>query len=86
MTKHTTRDQIWNAVLELKAEKADESSYNRKFEASEVAARIDADPSDRTVRDTLKTMVEMGHLDEPWRQGRYQVPEQAEPERSSQKI
>lgn len=57
MAKHTTRDQIWHAALTI-------AESGSRFRASHVMAKIDdADPSDRTVRDCLKTMVEYGYLD-----------------------
>jgi hypothetical protein len=72
MTKHTTRDEIWNAALALAEQARDADSYRqRRVEVDDVLAEIDADPSRRTVRDCLATMAEMGHLEDSWNQGVY---------------
>ena len=55
MTKHTKRDKLWNAALELREKGA--------FEVEHVlfVASLDRD-SERTARDVLNTMADMGQL------------------------
>mgnify|MGYP006302295839 CR=1 FL=1 len=74
MAKHTTRDEIWHATLTLVEENAEKSGYAAKFTAADVAERLESAPSSRTVRDTLNTMVDLGHLEEGWGQGNYEPP------------
>jgi hypothetical protein len=76
MTKHTTRDAIWNAVLE-EIEETDQSAgkWRRRFDAEDVEERLEADTSRRTIRDTLATIAELGHVESARRQGEYRVPE-----------
>jgi len=76
MTRHTTRDRIWNAALDVAEEKSRESSsWSRSFSASDVAERFDDEdaPAVRTIRDTLATMADLGWLDGETRhrQGEY---------------
>lgn len=76
MTKHTSRDAIWHAALEVAREHASESSrWKRRFGIGEVAEQADADVSRRTVRDTLATMADLGELAEGRRQGEYEPTE-----------
>jgi hypothetical protein len=72
MTKHTTRDKIWSEALKLAAEVEDSDSYRRRFGWEDVAKRLDDPPSDRTIRDTLSTMEELGHLSRGWGKGQYE--------------
>ena len=56
MTKHTKRDRVWDAALRLAAD--------GKFELDEVLAAADLDESsERTARDVLITMAELGRID-----------------------
>lgn len=74
MTKHTARDRVWSAALDLAEYRSDEiSSWDRRFSPAEVRSRVDDPPSDRTVRDVLATMADLGHLDRGRRQGYYQA-------------
>lgn len=76
MTKDTSRDKIWHAALEVARDRARESSrYRRRFELGDVKGHIDADVTDRTVRDTVRTMVEKGELSDDGWQGKYGPPE-----------
>lgn len=75
MTKHTTRDEIWHAVLTLVEERSDVSGFQARFEKDDVRERLDSDPSDRTLRDALNTMVELGHIEEAWGRGKFEPPE-----------
>jgi hypothetical protein len=59
MARNTTRDQIWNAALEI----LDETAIDEWFRPADVQSRLDSKVSDRTLRDTLNSMWEMGHLD-----------------------
>jgi hypothetical protein len=55
MTKHTKRDVIWSASLRL--------SDRGKFTISDVIETANLnESSERTARDVLTTMVELGHL------------------------
>jgi hypothetical protein len=57
MTKHTKRDRVWDAALRL-AERG-------KFTIGDVLDAADLPASsERTARDTLTTMVELGHLEQ----------------------
>lgn len=76
MTRHTTRDRIWNAALAVAERKSHESSsWSRSFSATDVAEGFDDEdaPAIRTIRDTLATMAEMGRIDGETRhrQGEY---------------
>lgn len=55
MTTHTKRDLVWSAALQLAA--------TGKFDVEDVlrVAELD-DASERTGRDVLATMTDMGHL------------------------
>lgn len=56
MTKHTKRDIIWSAAIRL-AERG-------KFVISDVLETAElSESSERTARDVLTTMVELGHLE-----------------------
>lgn len=56
MTKQTKRDLIWSAAIRL--------GERGKFTISDVIETADLDESsERTARDTLTTMVELGHLE-----------------------
>lgn len=56
MTKHTKRDKIWNAALTL--------GDTGKFTIEDTMRVADIDTSsERTTRDVLTTMVEMGWLE-----------------------
>jgi hypothetical protein len=75
MAKHTTRDRIWHAALELAREREDETSpYRRRFEIGEVERRLDDNLSRRTVRDTLATMADLGDLERGRKRGTYEPP------------
>lgn len=80
MTQHTSRDHIWNHALAVAEEKRGESSWSRYFGWADVAERFDEDdaPSERTIRDTLATMADLGHLEENRRKGKYEPLEDAE--------
>ena len=76
MAKHTSRDAIWAAALAVARENATESSsWRRSFGADDVARRVDVDVSNRTVRDTLATMADLGVLATTYRQGEYEPTE-----------
>jgi len=75
MTKHTARDKVWAAALEVADSRAMEgSSFKRRFEWSEVRARIPEEerPSDRTIRDVLATMADLDVIDSRRRQGEFE--------------
>jgi hypothetical protein len=55
MTKHTTRDEVWNLALRY-------AMSEEPFKLKEVRAGISESPSDRTIRDILNTMVNHGWL------------------------
>lgn len=57
MAKHTTRDRVWSAALHLR-----ETQTYFTVEDVVEAAELDGEVSERTVRDCLNTMGEMGHL------------------------
>lgn len=59
MARDTTRDQIWNETLTI----LDETDIDEWFRPSKVKMRLGGGVSDRTLRDTLNTMWEMGYLD-----------------------
>jgi len=76
MAKHTTRDQIWEAAIDLAVNGVDDRaeipsafdiSYDDDvgFVKNDVLERADA--GDRTVHDVLKTMVDVGLLGEQQR-------------------
>lgn len=77
MTKHTSRDAVWSETLKLAEIRSDRPSLGRRgtFTPGEVAARIDDPPSDRTVRDVVATMADLGHLERARTQGRYRHPD-----------
>lgn len=61
MSAPTKRDEAWHAVLETAVATGDES-----FDSPDVLDTVDElglDVSERTVRKTLRVMVEFGHLD-----------------------
>lgn len=55
MTKHTARDKVWDQALQRAM--AEES-----FKVDRIRGGISVDVSDRTIRDTLNTMVDQGWL------------------------
>lgn len=55
MTKHTTRDRVWNQALQF-------AMSGKEFRLDQIQMAISEDVSDRTVRDTLNTMVDHGWL------------------------
>lgn len=60
MTTPTKRDEAWHAVLETAVATGDEA-----FDSPDVLDTVDQlglDVSERTVRKTLRVMVEFGHL------------------------
>lgn len=69
MTKHTKRDYVWTAALDLRSEALEEQP-DRRFEVVDVLERIesmdtpelDAMPSERTVHDVLATMLALDEL------------------------
>ncbi|PGF13799.1 hypothetical protein CP556_25050 [Natrinema sp. CBA1119] len=81
MAKNTTRDQIWNATLQLAEEKKDEGTWSRRFTWEDVVQRLEAEPSNRTIRDTLSTIAEMGWIKKSHHQGKY---EPLEPDNDSE--
>lgn len=72
MSKLTTRDRIWSAALTMAEEKRGRSTWGRRFKAMDVAAAMDDPPSSRTVRETLQSMVELGHLEKGSSKGEYE--------------
>jgi len=72
MTKYTSRDYIWHETLQLAEERRDASHWNRFFGWEDVAERIDGSPSERTIRDALATMAELGNIEENRRKGKYE--------------
>lgn len=77
MTKNTPRDRVWGAALDLADERRDSSTYRhrRSFSASEVRARVEDPPSQRTVRDVLATMADLGRLERARKRGEYEPAE-----------
>lgn len=79
MTKHTSRDRVWKAALEIREEDDEREwrSGKRRFTPSDVRERIDDPPSDKTIRDVLMTMTDMGFLKRPGMlaSGKYQTAE-----------
>jgi hypothetical protein len=55
MTKHTSRDDVWNEALLL-------ATNEESFSIEDIASSEDVDTSERTVRDTLNTLVDFGWL------------------------
>ena len=55
MTKHTSRDSVWDHALRLAVDK-------ERFNVQSMRDIITETMSDRTVRDTLNTMVDRGWL------------------------
>lgn len=55
MTKHTSRDAVWNYAMQYAVAK-------ECFKLDEIRSRISERVSDRTIRDTLNTMVDQGWL------------------------
>lgn len=78
MTKHTNRDRIWSEALKLAEDGA--NGPRPRFGWEDVADRLEDPPSDRTIRDTLGTMAELGHLSETWGRGKYKQAESLKPE------
>lgn len=72
MTKHTQRDKLRAAIRDAADEAARSTSYGNRFEKSDVRERLDFDPSDRSLRDTMNTMVEQGFINESSWQGSYE--------------
>jgi len=72
MAKHTTRDEIWHETLALVEETDETSGFRARFSADDVLERLESEPSARTVRDTLNTMVDLGRIEEGWGQGTYE--------------
>lgn len=68
MTKHTSRDEVWNEALRR-------ALLEESFKIEHIQRYTDDKMSNRTIRDTLNTMVELGWLtkDSPkahrWRPG-----------------
>jgi hypothetical protein len=58
MTKHTVRDDVWASAIE--AALRGDSFTLEQFKSGLLMA--DEIPSDRTIRDTLNTMADMGWL------------------------
>jgi hypothetical protein len=55
MTKHTSRDEVWNLALQY-------ATAKEPFQIKQISKYIDGEPSDRTIRDTLNTMATHGWL------------------------
>lgn len=79
MAKHTSRDAVWSEALKLAERRRGRRRglHGDTFTPSQVAARIDEDqrPSDRTVRDVVATMADLGHLERGRSQGCYRHPD-----------
>jgi len=61
MSNPTKRDQAWHAVLETAVATGDEP-----FDSTDVldtVDELDLDVAERTVRNTLRVMVDLGHLE-----------------------
>lgn len=76
MSKLTTRDHVWAAALDVRDELATRGTWGRRFDATDVAEALDDPPSNKTIRETLASMAELGHLDRGRRQGQYEAPEE----------
>lgn len=55
MTKHTSRDDVCNKALQL-------ATNEESFSIEDIASSKDVDTSERTVRDTLNTLIDFGWL------------------------
>lgn len=64
MAQLTTRDYIWNAGIELAEETREDDGLYPTFSVADVRGALpdDVQTSDRTIRDTLNSMTELGHL------------------------
>lgn len=56
MTKNTAQDEVWNCALRY-------ALLEESFKLPRISDEIASDTSDRTIRDTLNTMVDCGWLD-----------------------
>lgn len=72
MTKHTQRDKLRGAIHAAADEAARGTSFSNRFDKSDVRERLDFDPSDRSLRDAMNTMVEQGFINESSWQGSYE--------------
>jgi len=72
MTKHTQRDKIRRAIRDAAAEAARSTSFGNRFDKSDVRERLEFGPSDRSLRDTMNTMVEDGFINESSWQGDFE--------------
>lgn len=72
MTKHTQRDKLRAAIRDAATEAARSTSYGNRFGKSDVRERLNFNPSDRSLRDTMNTMVEQGIINESSWQGEFE--------------
>jgi hypothetical protein len=73
MAKLTTRDRVWSTALRIASGDVEVDSFYG-FGQMDVAAAMDEPPSEKTIRETLQSMAELGHL-QVLRQGRYRAPD-----------
>lgn len=89
MSKLTTRDYVWSAALQVASDKAESASseWGLRFSIDQVYRAVpdDVDVSRRTVRDTLASMADLGHIDTHYRQGSYKaLPPDPEPDETTE--
>ena len=66
MARNTARDEIWSTAMKIRNGLA----LGSMFDASDVQDQIDGDVSLRTIRDTLNSMYDKGHLSASGGRGR----------------
>lgn len=71
MAKHTTRDKVWSAVMNQAEENAGKGGWAAKLNWRDIEGRMENPPTEKTIRETMATMAELGHIEDTYGRGDY---------------